>query len=242
MFPRPWPDERRTGQRRGVSGEEGCLRRHRADNSKITPPVLGIIRTMNERRKIMWLPMAVSGAALAAGLVGIVLTGDWRLLLVVAAATGLSEAIGLINFGEALKDTREEFEKHKEKMVAKLGVNIDTDKMFGWFDAIAAALVTFTTVAMAMILMARFSTSLLETRWVKVCLFLGCACVPWCYCYESANERFRKWTIFAVAAFSAVWLMVLPGESLLRAEDFALILLPVHLIHRWILNRKGVAA
>ena len=197
---------------------------------------------MSEMRKVMWLPTAVSGAALAAGLVGIVLTGDWRLLLVVAAATGLSEAIGLINFGEALKDTREEFEKHKAKMVAKMGVNIDTDKMFGWFDAIAAALVTFTTVAMAMILMARFSTSFTDARWVKVCLFLGCACVPWCYCYGSANERFRKWTVFAVAAFSAVWLTVFPGESLLRAEDFALVLLPVHLIHRWILNRKGVAA
>lgn len=179
---------------------------------------------------------------MAAGLAGIALTGDWRLLLVVAGATGLSEAIGLINFGEALKDTREEFEKHKEKMVAKMGVNIDTDKMFGWFDAIAAALVTFTAVVMAMILVDRFSASGSEARWVKVCLFLGCACVPWCYCYGSANERFRKWSIFAVAAFTAVWLTVLPGEPLLRAEDFALILLPVHLIHRWILNRKGVAA
>lgn len=187
----------------------------------------------------MWLPMALSGAALAAGLAGVALTGEWKLLLVLAAATGLSEAIGLINFGEALKDTREEFEKHKEKMVAKLGVNVDTDKMFGWFDAIAAALVTFTAVVMAMILVERFSASGSAARWVKVCLFLGCACVPWCYRSYGANERFRKWTVFAVAAFTAVWLMVLPSEPLLRAEDFALVLLPVHLVHRWLHNKRG---
>ena len=179
---------------------------------------------------------------MAAGLTGVVLAGEWKLLLVVAAATGLSEGIGLIDFMEVLRKTREVLEKRKAALVAKFGVDINMDAMYGWFDAIVAALVTFTTVAMAMILMARFSTSFTKARWVKVCLFLGCACVPWCYCYGSANERFRKWTIFAVAAFSAVWLTVLPGESLLRAEDFALILLPVHLIHRWILNRKGVAA
>ena len=109
-------------------------------------------------------------------------------------------------------------------------------------DAVAAALVTFTTVAMAMILMERFSVCRSEARWVKVCLFLGCACVPWCYRGSNANVRFRKWSIFAVAAFTAVWLMVFPGEPLMRAVDFALILLPVHLIHRWVLNRKGVAA
>ena len=189
----------------------------------------------------MWLPMAVSAAALAAGLVGIVLTGEWRLLLVVAAATGLSETIGLINFGEALKDTREEFEKHKAKMVAKLGVNVDTDKMFGWFDAIVAGLVTFTPVAMAMILMARFSSSGSDARWVRVCLFLGCACVPWCYRSYGANERFRKWTVFAVAVIAAGWLMAFPGEPLMRVADFALVLFPIHLIRRWMLNRKGVS-
>lgn len=43
--------------------------------------------------KMMWLPMAVSGLALAAGLAGVVLTGEWKLLLVLAAATGLSETI-----------------------------------------------------------------------------------------------------------------------------------------------------
>ena len=197
---------------------------------------------MSEACKIMWLPMVLSGAALAAGLAGVALAGEWKLLLVLAAATGLSEAIGLINFGEALKDTREEFEKHKEKMVAKLGVNVDTDKMFGWFDAIAAALVTFTTVAMAMILMARFSTSFTEARWVKVCLFLGCACVPWCYRSYGANERFRKWTVFAVAVIGAGWLMAFPGEPLMRAADIAFVLFPIHLICQWRINRKGVAA
>ena len=42
----------------------------------------------------MWLPMVVSVSALATGLAGIVATNDWRLLLVVSAATGFSEAVG----------------------------------------------------------------------------------------------------------------------------------------------------
>lgn len=190
----------------------------------------------------MWVPMVVSTAALAAGLTGVVLTGDWRLLLVVAAAMGLSEAVGFICFTEIFKRNREEFEEQNAKFGDKFGKTFDPEKMMGWIDAVAASLVTFTTVAMAMILMERFSVCFSEARWAKVCLFLGCACVPWCYRGSNANVRFRKWSIFAVAAFTWVWLMLFPGEPLMRAVDFALILLPVHLIHRWVLNRKGVAA
>ena len=186
--------------------------------------------------------MALSGAALAAGLTGVVLAGEWKLLLVVAAATGLSEGIGLIDFMEVLRKTREVLEKRKAALVAKFGVDINMDAMYGWFDAIVAALVTFTTVAMAMILMARFSTSTMETRWVKASLLLGCACVPWCYRYGSANERYRKWSVFVVAAFSAGWLMVFPSQPFMRAANFALVLFPAHLGHRWLLNRQGRTA
>ena len=191
---------------------------------------------------MMLVPMAVSAAALAAGLAGVAITGDWRLLLVVAAAMGLSEGVGFICFTEIFKRNREEFEERNAKFGDKFGKTFDPEKMMGWIDAVAAAMVTFTVVAMAMILMERFSTSFAEARWVKVCLFLGCACVPWCYRASNANVRFRKWAIFAVAAFTAVWLMAFPGEPLMRAVDFALLLLPAHLIHRWVLNRKGVAA
>ena len=191
----------------------------------------------------MWLPMAVSAAALIAGLAGVVHTRDWRLLLVVAAATGISEVTGLISIFDVFKRNRQEIEERHAKISAKLGsATIDADRMFGWADAIAAALTTYTAVVMAMILTQRFSTCLAEARWVKVCLFLGCACVPWCYRARSANEGFRKWSVFAVAAFGAAWLMVFPAEPLMRAVDFATVLLPTHLIRQWILGRKGVAA
>ena len=189
------------------------------------------------------MPMVVSVSALATGLAGIVATNDWRLLLVVAAATGLSEGIGLIVFSDVFNRNRKEIEERNAKMSEKLGgATIDADKMFAWADAVAAALVTFTTVAMTMILTARFSNCLADARWVKVCLFLGCACVPWCYRSKNANEHFRKWSVFAVAAFTSVWLMVFPGEPLLRAVEFALVLFPVHLIRQWRINRKGAEA
>lgn len=191
----------------------------------------------------MWLPVIASSAALIAGLAGVVHTRDWRLLLVVAAATGISEAIGLICFSDVFKRNRQEIEQRNAKMSAKLGgATIDADRMFGWADAVAAALTTYTAVVMPMILTQRFSTCLAEARWVKVCLFLGCACVPWCYRSCNANERFRKWSVFAVAAFGAAWLIAFPGEPLMRAADFALVLFPLHLVRRWMFNRKGAAA
>ena len=191
---------------------------------------------------MMWVPMVVSAAALAAGLVGIALAGDWRLLLVVAAATGLSETVGFIRLTDVLMRNRKEFDEHHARVCDKMGVKVDPGKMIGWIEAVIAAFVTFTSVVMAMILMARFSTSFADARWMKVCLFLGCACVPWCYRSHSADDRFRKWSIFAVAACAAACLAVFPGWPLMLAADFALLLFPLHLVRQWLLGRKGVAA
>lgn len=189
----------------------------------------------------MWLPMGVSAVALAAGLAGVVLTRDWRLLLVVAAMMGLSEGIGFVCFSELFKRGRD-IEEWKAKAGEKPGSRVKPAKVIGWIDAVAAGLMTCTAVMFAMYLQSRFSASFADARWVKVCLFLGCACVPWCYRSSCSEERFRKWSVFAVAAFTACWLMALPNEPLLRAGDFSLLLFPAHLIRRWILNRKVVSA
>ena len=60
--------------------------------------------------------MVVSAAALTAGLVGIALTSDWRLLLVVAAATGLSETVGFVCLTEVMKRNRKEFDEHHARV------------------------------------------------------------------------------------------------------------------------------
>ena len=39
---------------------------------------------MNKARKIMWVPMVMSAVALAAGMAGVVITGDLKLLLAVS--------------------------------------------------------------------------------------------------------------------------------------------------------------
>lgn len=174
----------------------------------------------------MWVPMVLSAAALAAGLVGIVLTGDWKLLLVLPVGMGLTHGLTTMSFREVMKGG--EFRKAHPKVL-------------GWVDAVFSAFILSTALAVPMELIGRFTAFRDDGQWVKICWFAGVSVVPWGYGWRDAAGRFVQWVAFAcVAAESAGFVFSWRNENLTMGIIYAG--MAAILVRRWIVSRKEVAA
>lgn len=197
---------------------------------------------MSEKRSIMWFPMLVSAAALAAGLAGIVLCGDWKLLLAFPVGFAICEITANVDFNEALRKNRADFDRINDRITKGKGAKFDSEKFISWFDCIGAALGAFVAMMMAFYLVDRFTAFRGDWLWVKACWSAGCAIVPWtCICKNSA-DRFRRWIQFAsVFGLAAVVVFcVRYVEIALYFFTFAIIF--IYCVHHWWTKRKEVAA
>ena len=197
---------------------------------------------MNGKRSIMWFPMLASAAALAAGLAGIALCGDWKLLLAFPVGFALCEITANIDFIETLRKNRADFDRINDRITNGKGSKFDSEKFISWFDCIGAALGAFVAMMMAFYLVDRFTAFRGDWLWVKACWSAGCAIVPWtCICKNSA-DRFRRWIQFAsVFGLAAVVVFCAPYvEIALYFFTFAIIFL--YCVHHWWTKRKEVAA
>ena len=197
---------------------------------------------MSDKRGILWFPTLASAAALVAGLAGVVLSGDWKLLLVFPVGFAFCEIFTNIDFAEALRKNRPDFERIGKRIANGRDAKFDSEKFIAWFDCIGAAIGSFTVMAITFCLVGRFTAFRGDWSWIKACWFAGCAIVPWTCGYKDAAGRFRRrvhfaavFTVAAVAVFG-----VRHAEIALYVSTFAIIVL--YCVHHWRMTRKGVDA
>ena len=172
--------------------------------------------------------MVASAAALVAGLVGIVLSGDWKLLLAFPAGMGLTHGFAEIRFRKAVKG---------EKML------VGHEKAIGWIDAAFSAFVLASALMLPMLLIGRFTAFKDDGRWVKICWYAGLAVMPWGYWWRDAIERFVRWVAFLCVAGIDLSLVFFWGP---RMEDISSGIvyagMAAILVRHFIVSRKGVTA
>ena len=177
---------------------------------------------------MMWVLMAVSAAALAAGLAGIVLAGDWKLLLVLPVGMGLTHGFSELHFRNVAK---------LEKKLA------EHQKAVGWIDAAFSAFVLATALMLPMLLIGRFTAFKDDGRWMKICWYAGLAIMPWGYGWRDATERYERWVAFLCVAAIAGALVFFWGP---RTEDISSGIVYAGMAaifgRHFIVSRKGVAA
>lgn len=193
---------------------------------------------MSDKRGILWFPALASAAALVAGLAGIALCGDWKLLLAFPVGFALCEITANIDFIETLRKNRADFDRINDRITNGKGSKFDSEKFISWFDCIGAALGAFVAMTMAFCLVDRFTAFRGDWLWVKACWSAGCAIVPWTCTYKDAAGRFRRWVHFAsVFGLAAVVVFCAPYvEIALYFFTFAIIFL--YCVHHWWTTRK----
>ena len=183
---------------------------------------------MNKARKIMWVPMVMSAVALAAGMAGVVITGDLKLLLAVSVNMGFTYVLMALGVGQALKSG---------------SVLAGHPKAAGWLDAFTKAFVISAALQVPMGLISRFSAFGDEWRWVKICLYAGIAIMPWGYCWTNAVERYRGWVAFVSVAVIVVALVFCWGPRVAEVATLVcLVQIAAVLAGHWAANRKEVRA
>lgn len=148
---------------------------------------------MRKRSRILWAPLAISAAALAAGLAGLALARDWKVLLAFPVCFTMTEISGVCMDRSLLPDAP------------------DAHPGPAWAQAVLSAarpLLVFCMLGLSWSLIRHFSAVKAEGSWYHAGLYLGSALLPWGYRCRDAAGRLIRWTVFMLAFAAAVCLAV----------------------------------
>lgn len=193
---------------------------------------------MSDKRGILWFPALASAAALVAGLAGIALCGDWKLLLAFPVGFALCEIAANIDFIETLRKNRADFDRINDRITNGKGSKFDSEKFISWFDCIGAALGAFVAMMMAFYLVDRFTAFRGDWLWVKACWSAGCAIVPWTCTYKDAAGRFRRWVHFASVFTLAAVVVFCVRYAEIALYCLTALIVVLFCFHHWRTNRK----
>lgn len=146
------------------------------------------------RKRVLLVPAIASFLALMAGVVGLAVAGDWKMLLAIAPNFALTELLADYNPADCLKDGSVKDRHAAVSVVCEL---------------VGSSSVTALMLMLPTVLMTHFGDGALAWTWYHACLYAGCVVLPWGYLEVSDRNHMLLWGIFGFAFLGAA-VLVLP--------------------------------